>query len=94
MIRLKDEKEKEIFPYLNRIEKSLREQGFSTKRAEAEDIKRILAVYFEQYTCFKEKNWNSTLARFANRHKATPQITEYPRVMPLYNPSHIWSVVG
>lgn len=48
MIRLKDEKEKEIFPYLNRIEKSLREQGFSTKRAEAEDIKRILAVYFEQ----------------------------------------------
>jgi len=48
MIRLKDEKEKEIFPYLNRIEKSLREQGFSTKRADAEDIKRILGVYFEQ----------------------------------------------
>jgi hypothetical protein len=48
LIRLTDEKEKDIFPYLNRIEKSLREQGFSTKRAEAEDIKRILAVYFEQ----------------------------------------------
>jgi hypothetical protein len=48
LIRLKDEKEKEIFPYLNRIEKSLREQGVTTKRAEAEDIKRILAVYFEQ----------------------------------------------
>lgn len=48
MIRLKDEKESEIFPYLNRVEKSLREQGFTAKRADAEDIKRILAVYFEQ----------------------------------------------
>lgn len=48
MIRLKDEKESEIFPYLNRVEKSLREQGFTAKRADAEDIKRILSVYFEQ----------------------------------------------
>jgi hypothetical protein len=48
IIRLVNEKESEIFPYINRIEKSLREQGFSAKRAEKEDIKRILAVYFEQ----------------------------------------------
>ncbi len=48
IIRLKDEKQKEIFPYLNRIEKTLREQGFGVKRAGREDIKRILAVYFEQ----------------------------------------------
>lgn len=48
MIRLKDEKEAEVFPYLSRIEKSLKEQGFSVKRADKEDIKRILAVYFEQ----------------------------------------------
>ena len=48
IIRLKDEKQKEIFPYLNHIEKTLREQGFSVKRAENENIKRILAVYFEQ----------------------------------------------
>jgi hypothetical protein len=48
MIRLKDEKEKEIFPYLNRVEKSLKEQGFSAKRADAEDIKRILGVFYEQ----------------------------------------------
>lgn len=48
IIRLKDEKQKEIFPYLNRIEKTLREQGFSVKRSGNEDIKRILAVYFEQ----------------------------------------------
>lgn len=48
MIRLKDEKESDIFPYLSRIEKSLKEQSFSVKRAGKEDIKRILAVYYEQ----------------------------------------------
>lgn len=48
IIRLKGEKENEVFPYLGRIEKTLREQGFSVKRAEKEDIKRILALYFEQ----------------------------------------------
>ena len=47
-IRLRDEKESEVFPYLNRIEKTLREQGFIARRADKEDIKRILAVYFEQ----------------------------------------------
>ena len=48
LIRLKDEKESEEFPYLSRIEKSLKEQGFSVKRADKEDIKRLLAVYYEQ----------------------------------------------
>ena len=48
IIRLRNEKENEVFPYLNRIEKTLREQGFSTKRADNEDIKRLLAIYFEQ----------------------------------------------
>lgn len=48
VIRLRNEKQSEVYPYLNRIEKTLREQGFSTKRADADDIKRILAVYFEQ----------------------------------------------
>ena len=48
VIRLKGEKENEVFPYLNRIEKTLREQGFSARRAEREDIKRMLAIYFEQ----------------------------------------------
>lgn len=40
--------EKEIMPYLNRIEKTLREQGFAIKRSTHEDIQRIVAVYFEQ----------------------------------------------
>ncbi len=48
IIRLKNEKDSEVFPYLSRIEKTLREQGFIAKRAGSEDIKRLLAVYFEQ----------------------------------------------
>lgn len=48
VIRLRNEKESEVHSYLNRIEKTLREQGFSAKRAGKEDIKRILAIYFEQ----------------------------------------------
>ena len=48
MLPLKDEKESDLFPYLSRIEKSLMEQSFSVKRADKEDIKRILAVYYEQ----------------------------------------------
>lgn len=48
ILRVVNQKEGEIFSYLNRIEKMLREQGFTSKRAEEEDIRRILAVYFEQ----------------------------------------------
>ena len=48
LIRLQGEKKTEVFPYLSRIEKSLKEQGFSVKRADKEDIKQILAVYYEQ----------------------------------------------
>jgi len=48
IIRLRNEKEAEILPYLSRIEKTLNEQGFTVKRSDEEDIKRILAVYFEQ----------------------------------------------
>jgi hypothetical protein len=48
IIRLKDEKESEVFSYLSRIEKNLKDQGFIVKRADEADIKRLLAVYFEQ----------------------------------------------
>lgn len=48
IIRLHNEKESEVFPYLSRIEKILLERGFIAKRADKEDIKRLLAVYFEQ----------------------------------------------
>lgn len=48
LVRLEQERENEVFSYLNRIEKTLKEQGFIARRAEEEDIRRILAVYFEQ----------------------------------------------
>jgi hypothetical protein len=48
IIRLKEEKESEVFPYLSRIEKSLSEQGVTARRAGTADIKRILGVYYEQ----------------------------------------------
>ncbi len=48
VVRLKNQNEKEIMPYLSRIEKTLRDQGFSIKRAGHEDLQRIAAVYFEQ----------------------------------------------
>ena len=48
VVRLREQNKKEVVPYLNRIEKTLKEQGFSIKRASHEDIQRIVAVYFEQ----------------------------------------------
>lgn len=48
IVRLKNEKETEIFPYLSRIEKSLKDQGFTVRRCGDEDIKRLLGVYYEQ----------------------------------------------
>ena len=46
--RLPGEEEKEVSPYLKRIEKTLNDQGFTTRRANGDDIRRVLAVYFEQ----------------------------------------------
>ena len=48
IVRLRGLKDKEIFAYLNRIEKTLNENGFPAKRYTGEDIKTLLAVYFEQ----------------------------------------------
>lgn len=55
IIRLKNENQKskgdnasDVFPYLSRIEKSLKDQGFTARRADKMDIKRLLGVYYEQ----------------------------------------------
>ncbi len=48
IVRIRNLKEKEIFSYLNRIEKTMRENGFSARRYGGEDIKTLLGVYFEQ----------------------------------------------
>ena len=63
IIRLKDEKESELFPYLSRIEKSLKDKGFTVRRADSFDIKRLLGVYYEQnvttevYEDFDGERW-------------------------------------
>lgn len=48
IIRLREEKESDILPYLSRIEKSLKDQGFTVRRADESDFKRLLGVYYEQ----------------------------------------------
>ncbi|MGB4661542.1 MAG: hypothetical protein WBI07_20380 [Mobilitalea sp.] len=55
IIRLKKEEGKagndlasDIFPYLSRIEKNLKDQGFVARRADNTEIKRLLGVYYEQ----------------------------------------------
>jgi hypothetical protein len=42
----KDESGAEV--QISRVEKSLADQGFAVKRADAADLKKLLAVYFEQ----------------------------------------------
>ena len=50
IVRIRGLKDKEIFAHLNRIEKTLNENGFSVRRYDGEDIKTLLAVYFAQNT--------------------------------------------
>lgn len=48
VIRLRNEKESDIFSYLSNIAISLNDQGFIARRANGADIKRLLGVYYEQ----------------------------------------------
>ena len=63
MVRLRNEKESEVFPYLARIEKSIKDNGFITRRANDQDLMRMLGVYFEQnvttehYDRFDGERW-------------------------------------
>lgn len=45
-VRLRNESDEQAFANLNRIEKSINEQGFDCTRAEKDDIKRVLSRYF------------------------------------------------
>ena len=55
--------EREIYPYLARLEKLVQEQQFTVRRADRDDLKRILAVYFSQdvisesYDDFDGQRW-------------------------------------
>ena len=48
IIRLRGDKDSDIFPYLSRIEQNINDNGFTTRRATEQDLKRMLGVYFEQ----------------------------------------------
>ena len=48
LVRLKGKKESDVFSYLSRIEKSIKDNGFTVRRATEQDLKRMLGVYFEQ----------------------------------------------
>jgi hypothetical protein len=43
---MRNESDEQSFSTLNRIEKSINEQGFDCTRAEKDDVKRILSRYF------------------------------------------------
>jgi len=50
VVRIRNLKEKEIFSHLNRIEKIVLENGFTVSRFGRDEIKTMLAVYYEQNT--------------------------------------------
>ncbi len=50
LVRTRNLKEKELFAHLNRVEKIVLENGITVARLGKEDIKTLLAVYFEQNT--------------------------------------------
>ncbi len=50
VVRLKDEKRETVYSLLSTIEESLHKSGLSVRRAGREDLKRILALYFEENT--------------------------------------------
>ena len=47
IIRCKNMKPEQVFAEMNRVEKTISDQGFEVKRMSKEDIKRFLAIYFD-----------------------------------------------
>ena len=62
-VRLEAVREKQKYPYLARVEKLIRDQGFDVRRADLDDVKRLMAVYFvqdftsEHYDDFDGQRW-------------------------------------
>ena len=50
VVRLKNEKRETVYSLLTTIEESLHKRGLPVRRAGREDLKRILALYFEENT--------------------------------------------
>ena len=47
VIRCRNMKPEQVFAEMNRVEKTISDQGFDVKRMRKEDIKRFLATYFD-----------------------------------------------
>lgn len=46
-LRFKNEKDAQVFTAINRAEKAITDRGFEVRRLGKEDVKRVLAIYFE-----------------------------------------------
>ena len=75
-VRLEDVREKEKYPYLARVEKLIRDQGFDVRRADLDDVKRLMAVYFvqdftsEHYDDFDGQRWVEWTGRAGGQKSA------------------------
>lgn len=58
IVRLRNESEEQSFAGLNRIEQLINEQGFGCRRADRDDVKRVLSRYFGLTT--EEKQLDDT----------------------------------
>lgn len=47
-VRPREKGERDVLAYLGRVERTMDEQGMTARLADREDLKRILAVYFER----------------------------------------------
>ena len=48
IVRYRNLTTQQVFAGLNRVEKTLRDQNFEVRRCDKDEMKRILAIYFEQ----------------------------------------------
>lgn len=80
-VRLSAIKDKEKYPYLSRVEKILSGQGFEVRRADTDDVKRLLAVYFvqdftsEHYDDYDGERWVTWQQESADK-KAPDAVTQ------------------
>lgn len=46
-LRFKNQKDSQVFATMNQAEKAISDRGFEVRRLGKEDVKRLLAIYFE-----------------------------------------------
>ena len=103
IIRLRKEKETDVFPYLSRIEQSINDNGFTTRRATEQDLKRMLGVYFEQnvtteqYEDYDGDRWVIVANKkegFHGKETSNPSVSELRGSKHQVLPGHDRSLCG